>query len=314
MIQININKIENLIKIFEKDINEINKNSFEKLKNIKNNNVLSHKENRFIRLILFKFKDLSLLSINLEQLNTIKKEIGKIPVTKKRVFAGKTKKSYLKDEIINALGYNKLRGSFFPKYFQKLGIKSCVYCNAQLTVTIDKGENDYKANYQLDHYFPKDKYPYLSISLLNLYPVCASCNLSKLNHEIDFELYTQKVDSNLFKFSIDPVSKARFLISRNIEDLKIVFSKRGDNNYDRIFKITEIYETQKDLVEEILLKALAYDTSYRKYLKNELSKHRISDALIDRFILGNYIKPNEVYKRPMSKLMQDIGREIGLIK
>lgn len=314
MIQIHINKIENLIKLHQKDIDEINKSSLLRLRNLKDKNILSNKENKIIRLILFKFKGLNLLSANLDDIKAIKNEIGEIPYTQKRVYAGKTKKSYLKDEIINALGYNNLRASFFPKYYKSLGIKSCVYCNAQLTVTIDKGNNSYKANYQLDHYYPKSKFPYLCISLYNLYPVCATCNLSKSYHKIDFELYTKKIDSNLFRFEIDPTSKARFLVSRKIDDLKIIFNKKGDKNYNKVFKITEIYDTQKDIVEEIILKSLAYNESYRKDLYKLFQYNRINKSLIDRFILGNYTKPNEIYKRPMSKLMQDIGREVGLIR
>lgn len=314
MIQINIDKIEKLIKTHQKEIDEINKVSLEKLRQLKDNNYLGNKERQFVRKILYHFKDVSLISLNFNSMNDIKNKIGEAPRTKKRVFTGKTKKSCLKDEIINVLGYNKLRATFFPKFFKGLGIKSCIYCNTQLTLTIDKGKNDYKANYQLDHYNSKDKLPYLCISLYNLYPVCASCNLTKSNKKIDFQLYTDEIDYNLFKFEIQKESKAKFLVSRKIDDLKIKFIKKNDSSYDKVFKITEIYDTQKDIVEEIILKSLIYTESYRKDLKDISVKEKISDSLIDRFILGNYTNPDEIHKRPMSKLMQDIGREMGLIK
>ncbi len=314
MIQIYKDKIEQSIKLYRKEIDDINEESYRNLKNLKEKNFLGNKERKFVRKVLYFFQNTNLVSLDFKSIDRIMKNIGEIPITSKRIFAGKKKKSYLKDEIITALGYNKHRTSFFPKFFKSLGIKSCVYCNAQLTVTIDKGKNDFKANYQLDHYYPKSKFPYLSISLYNLYPVCASCNLSKLEKKVDFKLYTDKIDYDLFKFEIKQSSFAKFLISRNIDDLKIVFTKKGDKNYDKVFKITEIYETQKDIVEEIILKSLVYNDSYRHNLINISLKKKISNSLIDRFILGNYTEPDDIYKRPMSKIMQDIGKQVGLIK
>jgi len=36
-----------------------------------------------------------------------------------------------------------------------------------------------KARFQFDHFYSKKQFPYLSISLYNLIPSCAPCNLSK---------------------------------------------------------------------------------------------------------------------------------------
>lgn len=40
--------------------------------------------------------------------------------------------------------------------YKKLGIKTCVYCNASYAIATD----DNKATYQVDHCFPKSKYPF----------------------------------------------------------------------------------------------------------------------------------------------------------
>lgn len=170
-----------------------------------------------------------------------------------------------------------------------------------------------KALFQVDHYYPKEKYPYLSIALYNLYPVCASCNLTKSNHLIDFKLYDKKINANIFQFELDKGSKAKFLISRNLEDLKVNFIKINDSGYIDVFNIKELYSTQVDIAEEILLKSLIYDKVYRERLKDILKDNKISDTFINRFILGNYSEMEEIHKRPMAKFMQDIGKEVGLI-
>ena len=37
-------------------------------------------------------------------------------------------------------------------------------------------------------------------------------------------------------------------------------------------------------------------------------------STIDRMIIGNYSKPEETFKRPMSKYTQDIARQLKIIK
>lgn len=57
----------------------------------------------------------------------------------------------------------------------KLGIKACVYCNASYTVATD----DDRATFQIDHSYPKSKYPFLCTSFFNLQPSCMHCNQIK---------------------------------------------------------------------------------------------------------------------------------------
>ncbi len=318
MISIHKREVENQIVKFKSEIEEHHKEALKKIINLLKKNNLKSKESRFLRLIIAEFKSNNFVSCPLDSIEVIKNKIGIAPPKRKIKFAGNAKGTFLKDEILKALNYSGKRTKFYPKYFRSLGIKSCVYCNSQLTITINKTKNRNQSNtvtarFQVDHYYPKDKYPYLSIALFNLYPSCASCNLVKSNNLVDFKLYENQINTKLFQFELDKVSKAKFLVSRDINDLKIKFKKIGDSIYEDSFSINEIYDTQKDLAEEIILKALAYNESYRKDLKELIRGHRINDNLINRIILGNYSNPEEIHKRPMAKYMQDIGKEVGLI-
>ena len=223
MISIRTYQVENLIDEFIDEIKEYNNNAVKKLENLRNKNrkSLSPKENQFLRVIIREFKTKSFVSCSLDEIDILIKNIGESPKIGKSKFAGKSKHSYLKDEILNCLDYSRMRNHFFPKYFQKLGIKSCVYCNSQLTLTIERekvkrNEVKHRALFQVDHYYPKEKYPYLSIALYNLYPVCASCNLTKSNNPVDFKLYGEIVKTDIFQFELEKSSKAKFLISRNL--------------------------------------------------------------------------------------------------
>lgn len=123
---------------------------------------------------------------------------------------GKIESRELSGTIQKFLGYTHKRSNLFPEVFQKIGIKTCVYCNGQSTITI--GEDKISARYELDHYYSKSEYPYLSIAIFNLYPACTPCNSRKSNTEYEgyFELYKDQVKSSPFKFELNKVSKALF--------------------------------------------------------------------------------------------------------
>lgn len=230
-----------------------------------------------------------------------------------------------KDKLINILDYEELRSGknketpILMKFFNEIGIKSCVYCNAQLSVVIEKKGEKLSSNFQVDHYIDKASYPCFSISLFNLYPVCASCNNKKGNKEIGFQLYSenqQDLEKSPFEFEIDRASLAKFRLSRNYNDLIVKFDDKnsGLNTY---MNVQEIYATQKDLAEEIIVKAEIYNKSYGNSLKKSFSKLYGSGGLknldFNRFIVGNYTDPKDIHKRPMSKFTQDIARQLKLI-
>lgn len=314
MIAIDKKLVDSIIELNKIELQNQHNRAYKKLQKVKEENILSREESHYIRFILGEFKKINLVTASLEEIHKVVEEIGELPEMQKRSFGGKESKTTLKDEILAALAYEKKRSDFYPEYFNKLGIKTCVYCNSQLVLSLEKKrfeDKKYIAKFQVDHYFPKSKYPYLSIALFNLYPACSSCNLAKRKDEVQFELYQHphKIEKDLMGFHLDPFQKAKFLVSRNCKDLEYTFYNKECGDYDQKFHITEIYNTQKDVAEEIILMAQAYDKNLREQLKG---LGNISDALIDRIILGNYTDPNDIHKRPMAKFMQDIAREAGL--
>lgn len=320
MISINRRLVDAKIQDNFLDIVAENKKVAERLELFKTaNKELDFEAVNYLDKVIDEFKSINFISMSLIELERIKDDIGKVPTIRAQ-FKGRDKTTYLKDEILQIFDYDSKRSKLYPKHFSELGIKACVYCNSQLTVVIDEslgsdgGITKYTAKFQLDHYYPKGKYPHLSIALFNLYPVCSTCNQTKsTNENVDFKLYTDKVLKSVFSFKLDSKSKALFLLSRDIADLKITFENEFEENYVDVFKINEIYKTQLDIAEEIILKSLVYNQSYRDVLKNQYLKHRINDSLIKRFILGNYTEQSEIHKRPNAKFMQDIGKEVGLI-
>ncbi|MVO09458.1 hypothetical protein GOQ30_09840 [Flavobacterium sp. TP390] len=237
----------------------------------------------------------------------------------------------LNEKIVKAMRYDEVRNSEFHHIVNATGIKTCVYCNSQLTVVTsfsfyDKKEKKRKkkimAKFELDHYYPKSKYPFLSTSFFNLYPVCGNCNRAKHDNPIAFELYSSNPnDLEVFNFWIDDKSILDYWLDpvKNHSNLKIGLECiNGDydylNNYNSMFGIQGIYDTQTDLAEELVHKAKVYSNSYKKSLVENFKDLFPDKMILNRIIIGNYAESSEIHKRPMAKYTQDIARQLGLIK
>ncbi|MEK6513402.1 hypothetical protein [Myroides odoratimimus] len=260
---------------------------------------------------IFRCTRKDIITLKIDELEVLKERVGEFTLGKE-----------FKNKILKALGYSDLRSSFYPKYFNDIGIKACVYCNSQLTIVARKNEKgELSAKFQVDHYIPKDKYPFLSISLFNLYPSCASCNVVKRVKEVNFSLYKThpkgKVISSDFKFSLEPNIVSEYLLHKNKEDIEISFEEPevedGFKTFEDTFHIQGIYNTQKDLVEELIVKSQMYNEKYIDTLQSSFSSLKLNPSLFKRTIVGNYTEDKDIHKRPMSKFTMDIARQLGLI-
>ena len=225
------------------------------------------------------------------------------------------------------LGYEHDR---LVSYFLYNANKTCYICNAQYTVVAQKDyENNYKGRYkfkskyikskrnhvsqgrnkakfQLDHYYPKSLYPAFSVSLGNLYPICGSCNQVKSNSNLDIA----KMHSN-FKFELEEISIYKFYRSKKITDLKFHIHDFGTDGILDKFDLKGIYDNHVDHAEELLLRKIYYSDSYKTAL---LNKHPditpTFTSIEDRLIVGTYDKSEGIYKRPLSKMLQDLNDQL----
>lgn len=259
-----------------------------------------------------------------DDLERLGKKIGSVPKIKFLV-QGKnrrphyrTKNSEIWKEIVESLGYETLRSNFYPRYFGLLGIKSCVYCNSQYTLSVEKSAGVYIAKYDVDHHQSKSSHPWQCISLFNLYPSCVPCNRVKSSKSIAFKLYSEDlslVSKSGFRFQLSPRSKAQYLTSKDIEDIEITFEDLlGKDEHDAMFSIGSIYNTQKDLAEQLIISSQMYDSASRESLSENFKKLKISSEVFNRVILGTYTAEKDIHRRPMSKFTQDIAKDLGILK
>lgn len=231
--------------------------------------------------------------------------------------------------IVKELRYKDIREKEYLEISNRIGVKNCVYCHAQMAVVanveyykVTKQVKKRIATFELDHYIAKSKYPFLATSFYNLYPSCSNCNKSKSINDIGFILYEENKTVNLevFKFYLNWNSESEYWKKRDINELKFDFihikgDKKIRDKYEKMFNIEGVYNTQKDIIEELLHKRVAYSKSYNASLVSLANKTIFPDEkFIQRLLISNYDKVEDAHKRPLSKFTQDIARQILLIK
>lgn len=324
MIPIHINKvtaIHNSIR-FKTEIQNQQSLALQNLNNLRNRLSLTNQnEITYLDWVIQLFNQSSFITQTPNEIDNTVNGCMNLPV-RRLDNNGNVLKRQLTHEIQEALEYVRLRKNFYPKYFREIGIKSCVYCNSQLTVVLVKSANNYDARLEVDHHYAKSDYPFLSISLFNLYPCCSSCNKRKSSTPVNFKLYTDditKLKKSDYNFNITPKSKCNFLLSKDSETIEINFidnSTRTNNTQllQNVFSVKEIHNTQKDIIAELIIKSQIYTDTFKKQLLINFSKLSISNKDFDRVIVGNYTEEKDMHKRPFSKMTMDIAQQLNLIK
>lgn len=181
--------------------------------------------------------------------------------------------------------------------------KECPGCNQEIN-----GPTKVVNTAQLDHFFPKDSYPLFAVSFYNLIPSCYSCNHVKSNKDLEYSPYDTSFSFDDVKFTYIPKSADEI-------EIKII-------SYDSDFKIgigdlgiEELYQSHIDVVNELIWKKEVYTDSYREGLSKILNQTdlELSAAELNRFITGYYTDKENYGKRPLSKMVTDISKEIGLV-
>lgn len=284
-----------------------------------NNSLLNPQQKQYVQLIISEWDNLIVLEppfdVTIQKFESIfatdkiaTEELGNNPKSPILLYK----------EIVKAMRYDYVQEKVYPKIINQLGIKTCVYCNAQYAFSYDNGKDSFQ-NYEIDHWMPKSKYPYLCTSFFNLQPSCPKCNKSKSSKDdiLPFCLYTHDGSKlNPFDFSILHLSCAQYLATHDRDMLRIIFSSKEPglkDNMDTLFHISTQYQAHKDVVEELIWKKQIYNSTILGIYKDNFKQLGFKQTDFNRFILSNYDKDEDILKRPFAKMVQDIAKQLGII-
>ena len=235
-------------------------------------------------------------------------------------YINKLKGIQLKYESINIYNYNNYHKKIGSELYEwsaynfvlKLGIKVCPYCNRQYITPLysDNG----KLRGDLDHFYPKSKYPYLAMSIYNLVPCCKFCNSSlKGDIEFNYENHINPYDINMddyISFNYIPKSIESFYgkdeviikVEDKITNEHKILEKCRKNL--EIFKIEDLYQYHSDVIKTLIKKRMIYDDAYINHMYQ-----KYSNIFKDKEDVINTIFKSDIGRdkdSPLSKLIDDI--------
>lgn len=194
---------------------------------------------------------------------------------------------------------------------RNVNVGVCPYCNRNFVQTHHAA--------QLDHFYPKSKgiqdaktkkeYRYLKLSFYNLIPCCYQCNHEKSTETISVNPY-EKGFSEDSKFKIENIEELLLrglLNDKNKKDWNIrIDLQPNEKIHNKAFKLEDVYEQHKDIVEELVQKAYSYQSGYYDGLIQTFAEMGLKGNEIQTLIFGTPIQEEDLGKRPLSKLTKDV--------
>lgn len=214
--------------------------------------------------------------------------------------------------------YDELRKDWAAKLVDLLELKVCPYCNRNFIHNFDGT----MTTVELDHFYPKNKYPYLSISLYNLVPSCHTCNHKKGEQiKNTFHPYLESFNAIArFEYegiAVQPKGKNYDFFDEKRIKLGLHATNTQEegkvNSHKSVFNLDSLYANHKDIVQELIQKSQIYPESYIDDLgKQYVGKVFNSRDELLRLITGGHVTDEEINHRPLNKLVKDISQQLEI--
>ncbi len=216
-------------------------------------------------------------------------------------------------EVFNYQGkYQEHISDIFKEY---IDLHTCYYCNIEFVNVFKATNKNIKSGYTIDHVKSKSEYPHLALSLYNFVPSCYVCN-SKLKKDRDIG----NVSPTASHFNFDKKVKFKTFMQNvnlqieNTEDFELLLKEDFTNEYEKYIEVFELdgrYEYHKYKVIEMINKRKQYPDSRIKELAKFTEK---TEEEVKQDLFGEYLfEDDNLHKRPLSKLIRDISKELGLV-
>ncbi|SFC42162.1 HNH endonuclease domain-containing protein [Bacillus sp. UNCCL81] len=328
-----------------KELNEFIKENFHlvyhliriDVKNQKGNNYSNHLNKIFcyekfkVKDFFYYIKKLAIRNLKLDQnsrySHKIQDEIVNILVTnypnhtkeifsklgKGELYASECEKNFRELTKLNITMDNFKQLDIFQKewndyhFILESSIRVCPYCNRQYITPILSDNGKMRAD--IDHFLPKNEYPYFSMSIYNLVPVCKPCNQSlKGDRNFTFDNISPYDDniSDYFKFEAN----------LSTYEVSTVVSKGQDAIYRHldIFKIEALYNYHQNHVEELVKKRIAYPDKYIQDLYEKNKDYFNNELEVKQIIVGYIHDINRLNDEAFLKFRLDLAQQLGFLE
>ncbi len=259
------------------------------------------RDDGFKELILAPYEKLKTAYDYIERnMETMKKECFRV------YKGGKMKKKALYEKLHNSYGkvFMEVTDGVKMNVFlvRQTGLAVCPYCGRDYI----NCRSETIAGAQMDHFYPRSKYPIFSLCLYNLVPVCGNCNRIK-NDKVDrfaspFDETINWDDAVKFSYALLGVNEKRIVIKAD---------ETAGCNIEAL-QIEEAYQIHDVEVNELLDKVNMYSEVQLCEFKKVLGDKLVTEWELRKMVFGPEITEESMKKKPLGRMLRDLERELGI--
>lgn len=196
---------------------------------------------------------------------------------------------------------------------EKLDIFTCPYCNENFVYSFNyvKGGNVLRRTFDWDHIYSQNDYPFLAVSFYNLTPSCKVCNQIKLDQNLPYFNPHTAIDVNaVYFYYLNPLG-AGFITDSNKIEIHIMYKLVNykaeiKNNIETVGLLSRMRK-HKETVKDVLNRQRIYPSPYLRSINSQLLRlGAFTPSQARSALYGIYFSHDQYYKRPFSKLTDDI--------
>lgn len=201
-------------------------------------------------------------------------------------------------------------------------VRYCPYCNAETVYAIERKEKPKEPiKSAFDHFFPKERYPFLALSLYNLIPACFRCNSQYKRNEFKRVLtmphpYIDDVD-DLARFVPLGIQDTWFSGEAS-ESLQLAFRAKQTkdaqriSDYDNVFSISNVYtQLFKQEAADAVMKVKMFTPAYVSQLVGLFKDAGLGHVNVKRLLFGTSLNREDINKERLSKLVMDMKEAVS---
>lgn len=241
----------------------------------------------------------------------LKREPGML--TKEVVYAvggkGKVYKASLYERIIFCLRYVDAR-NILGDIHQQMELKTCVYCNVLPALS-----NEGDVLYQMDHYKPQSKFPFLGTCFYNLQPSCGVCNGHKGSKDSDFGLYVNVEQYKVLSpfLFIPQVSNGHGAYPTCSEVRFTGKAKRVTKEskaHEKMFHLRTMYACCTGEVDKLYEEAYKINDSVVQAMSSCYGLNPTKADVVAYMSHRLSLNEKDIHKEPLTKLRQDTIKQL----
>jgi len=215
------------------------------------------------------------------------------------------------------------KNSFFSKtaHIERVNIDVCPYCGRNYIFVVKKptkSNPNTVVKPQIDHFLPKDSYPYLAMNYYNLIPSCTSCNLNpckwtndpigiERSHEYLMQPYEFRTEDIHFSFK----PGTTFYYNSSVGVFMTCNNPEHEVGYKQWLVLDKLYAKHNTVVSRMFVQLESIvSIRYHECLKN---KFRIPVSFLEKMpmiLFGYNLDDNQAPYITLHKFKKDIYNQI----